>query len=115
VVIGARVTGSTDLMEILAFVDGEAIPVDIGGENVRMKAVSFVRSFVSGDHEVRIQARDEAGQLGGYRWQFSVGAPRPPAATARPTTAATPARKPQAVPTRRPTAAAPKPTAATGR
>jgi hypothetical protein len=116
VTIGARVTGSSDLVEVQAFIDGELIPVDVGGEGVRVKTVSFVRSFVSGTHEVRIQARDEAGQLGGYRWQFSVGAARPPAAasTARPAAPAAPTRTPMVVPTRRPTAA-PKPTGGPGR
>lgn len=125
VTIGARVTAVNDLVEVLAFVDGEPVPVEVGGEDVRAKNVSFVRSFTGGTHEVRIQARDESGQLGGYRWQFSIGAAKPQgtppvtapgaAPTARP--AAAPTRTPLVVPTRRPTPppaakpAAPKPTA----
>ena len=30
IVIGARVTGSSDLTDIIAYVDGEAIPIDLG-------------------------------------------------------------------------------------
>jgi len=121
VAIGARVTSTSDLIEVLAFIDGESIPIDIGGQNVRLKMVNFVRSFVSGTHEVRIQARDETGQLGGYRWQFSVGNARPPAAvpapapTARPAAPSAPTHTPLVVPTRRPTVApapAAKPTTA---
>ncbi len=127
VTIGARVSAVNDLVEVLAFVDGESIPIDVGGADVRVKVVSLVRSFASGTHEVRIQARDETGQLGGYRWQFSVGAAKPqpvtPAAgpTARPAAPAGPTRTPVVVPTRRPTTppapkpAAPKPTAVPAR
>lgn len=103
VVIGARVTGANDLVEVQAFVDGEPIPVDVGGSNVRVKIVSFVRSFAGGTHEVRIQARDEAGQLGGYRWQFSVGGTP---MTAQPTGPVAPAAAPVAT---KPSAPTPRP------
>lgn len=92
VVIGARVSGTGDLTDLMAYVDGEAVPIEVGGPSIRVKTVSFVRTFASGTHEVRIQARDEHGQLGGYRWQFSVGAGRQPvtAPTGRPIATAVP-------------------------
>lgn len=113
VVISARVSGTADLIDVAAFVDGEEVPVDLGSGSPRVRTVSFVRTFISGTHEVRIQARDEKGQLGGYRWQFSVGAPRLPAVApaVRPPTATpfTPAFTPIPIPTRRPTSASAPP------
>jgi hypothetical protein len=84
VVISARISGTSDLVDVAAFVDGEEIPLDLSNGTVRTKTVSFVRTFVSGTHEVRVQARDEHGQLGGYRWQFSVGGGRQPVVSAPP-------------------------------
>jgi hypothetical protein len=123
VVISARISGSADLVDVTAFVDGDAIPIEPMGPSVRTKTVSFVRTLAAGAHEVRIQARDERNQLGGYRWQFSVGAGRSPAAApsappgqpTAPPPAAKPAaptpaiqvRTPPPVPTRRPTVVLP--------
>lgn len=72
VTIGARVTGSSALVEVQAFVDGEAL--DLGPESPapRVANLSFVRQLSVGTHEVRVQAKDEHGQTGGYRWQFVV-------------------------------------------
>jgi hypothetical protein len=114
IVISARISGTADLVDVTAFVDGDAIPIEPMGPAVRTRTVSFVRTLASGSHEVRIQARDERNQLGGYRWQFSVGAGRnltaapaaPPAPTAAKPAAPTPAiqvRTPPPLPTRRPT------------
>jgi hypothetical protein len=113
VVISARVSGTADLIDIAAFVDGEEVPLDVGSGTPRVKTISFVRTFISGTHEVRVQARDEKGQLGGYRWQFSVGTPRLPAVApaTRPATATlfVPAFTPIPIPTRRPTSASAPP------
>lgn len=118
VVISARISGSADLVDVTAFVDGEAVEIEPVGPSVRVKTVSFVRTFAGGSHEVRIQARDDKNQLGGYRWQFTVGGGRQPAgATTSPKpvapTATSPvqARTPVPVPTRRPTVALPGPAA----
>jgi hypothetical protein len=83
VVIGARVTGSSNLTTVLALVDGEPFQPPLGDPPGRSLSFSFVRELAAGPHEVRIEARDEAGQTGGYRWQFTVG-PRqaPPLPTA---------------------------------
>ena len=75
--IGARVTGSSDLSDIIAYIDGEAVTIDLGGPSVRLKVVNLVRSLSIGPHEIRIQVRDKTGQLGGYRWQFTVSPGRP--------------------------------------
>lgn len=92
VTIGARVTGSSSLIDVTAIVDGEPIQTSAGGRANRTVVFSFVRQLAIGQHEVRIQARDERGQTGGHRWQFWVG-PRqsPPGATAAPAPRATPA------------------------
>jgi hypothetical protein len=115
VVISARISGSADLVDVTAFVDGDAIPIEPMGPAVRTRTVSFVRTLAAGSHEVRIQARDDRNQLGGYRWQFSVGAGRnpaagPPAPTVARPAAPTPAiqvRTPPPLPTRRPTVVLP--------
>jgi hypothetical protein len=119
VVISARISGSADLVDVTAFVDGEGVEIEPVGPGVRVKTVSFVRTFGGGSHEVRIQARDDKNQFGGYRWQFTVGVPRQPAAAPAsappPTAAAKPAaptspvlnRTPAPVPTRRPTVVLP--------
>ena len=115
VVISARVSGSSDLVDVTAFLDGEPIGIEPVGPTVRVKTVSFVRTLAAGTHEVRIQARDDRNQLGGYRWQFSVGEGRQPvavpAAKPAPPTAAVQPRTPIPLPTRRPTVALPGPTA----
>lgn len=110
VVIGARVSGSTNLANITASVNGEDVPIDLGESPVRMKVVSFVRTLTSGTYEIRIQAQDERGQLGGYRWQFTVDAPRQPVRTPAPAPTLRPMptspiqdRTPVPAPTRRPT------------
>jgi hypothetical protein len=102
IVIGARITGSSDLTDIVAYVDGEAIPVDVGGTSVRLKVVNLVRTLAVGPHEVRIQVRDQFGQLGGYRWQFTVspGGRIQTEPTPRPTLDL-PTRTPLPIPTRR--------------
>ena len=109
VVISARISGSSELVDVSAFVDGEAVPLDLGNGTVRAKTISFVRTFISGTHEVRIQARDERGQVGGYRWQFSVGGGRPgqaaPTARLATSTPFVPQFTPIPMPTRRPTSA----------
>lgn len=108
VVISARVSATSDLVDVTAFVDGEAVPLDLANGTPRLKTVSFVRTFISGTHEVRVQARDERGQIGGYRWSFNIGAPRqaaPVPARAATATPAVPSFTPQPIPTRRPTSA----------
>src|SRR6185436_4116054 len=118
VVISARISGSADLVDVTAFVDGEGIDIEPVAPGVRVKTVSFVRTFGGGNHEVRIQARDDKNQLGGYRWQFTVGtgrqpavapavAPAPTVARPVPPTSAVLSRTPVPVPTRRPTVVLP--------
>jgi hypothetical protein len=103
IVIGARITGSSDLTDIIAYVDGEAIQIPVGGPSARLKVVNLVRTLAVGSHEVRIQARDQHGQLGGYRWQFTVtpGGRAGADPTPRPTLGELPTRTPLPVPTRR--------------
>jgi hypothetical protein len=120
VVISARISGSTDLADVIAFVDGEGVELEPIGPGVRVKTISFVRSFGGGSHEVRVQARDIQNQLGGYRWQFTVGAGRQPASAPTavkpvPPTSPVQARTPVPVPTRRPTVVLPKPAASPAR
>ena len=101
IVIGARVTGSSDLSDIIAYIDGEAVTIDLGGPSVRLKVVNLVRSLSIGPHEIRIQVRDKTGQLGGYRWQFTVSpGGRVAEPTARPTLDL-PTHTPLPIPTRR--------------
>ena len=74
VVIGARVTTAIDLVDLVLILNDEPVPQDVSRPNERVKSVSMVRSLAAGTYDVRIQARDQQGQLGGYRWQFTVGA-----------------------------------------
>ncbi len=93
VTIGARVTGSSPLVDVQAFVDGEPQPAPIGNPPTTTVAVNMVRQLGVGTHEVRIQARDDRGQVGGYRWQFVVGTREPvptPTRAAPPTARALP-------------------------
>lgn len=76
VVIGARVTTSMDLVDLVLILNDEAVPQDVSRPNERVKTVSMVRSLAAGTYDVRVQARDQQGQLGGYRWQFTVGSGR---------------------------------------
>ncbi len=112
VVISARVSGTSDLVDVTAFLNGEAVDLDPVGPSIKVRTVSFVRPLVGGVHEIRIQARDQKGQLGGYRWQFSVGGGRQATGAAAtpipaPPTATLPVRTPPPIPTRRPTVALP--------
>jgi hypothetical protein len=105
IVIGARVSASSDLTEVIVTIDGEPVSVDISGPPTRVKVVSMVRAFAQGSHELRVQARDDRGQLGGYRWQFTVGTPRQsiPTSPPKPTMPEEPTATPFVLPTRRPT------------
>ena len=105
VVISARITGTADLVDVTAFLDGEAVEIEPVGPSGRVKTVSFVRTLSGGSHEVRIQARDDKNQLGGYRWQFTVGAGRQQSPA--PPTSPVQAWTPIPLPTRRPTIALP--------
>lgn len=109
VVIGARVSGSSDLTDVIAFVDSEQVQIDLGTPAPRVKVISLIRTLSVGSHEIRIQARDQHGQSGGYRWQFTVGQGRQ--LTPVPTNPPLPTRTPLPVPTRLPAAkpAAPAP------
>jgi hypothetical protein len=74
VVIGARVTTAMDLVELVLSLNDEPVPHDVSRPGERVKTVSMVRSLAAGTYDVRVQARDQQGQVGGYRWQFTVGA-----------------------------------------
>lgn len=78
VVIGARVAGASALVDVLAFVDGEPFQPGVVSSASRSIVFSVVRDLGVGSHEVRIQARDDRGHTGGYRWQFTVGPRQPP-------------------------------------
>ena len=80
VVVGARVSGASNLVEVATFVDGERIEPLLGSSPGRTVVIRFVRELPIGMHEVRVEARDEQGQSGSYRWFFSVG-PRQPLPT----------------------------------
>jgi hypothetical protein len=111
VTIGARVTGSSPLTEVQAFVDGELVPTGVGNPPGTTVTLSFVRPMPAGTHEVRIQARDERGRMGGYRWNFVVGERQPlptptrsPPASPRPLpTLSTPTLVPRVAPVESPT------------
>lgn len=105
VVIGARVSASSDLAEITVWFDNEPIAVDLNGPRARSRTVSIVRGIGPGQHEVRIQARDDRGLVGGYRWQFSVGTGRSATPTPLPgaETNPPPTTTLFPIPTRRPT------------
>lgn len=83
VVIGARVTGASNLVDIVAFVDGDPVQPNMGNAPTRSLIFSFTRQLEVGPHEVRIQARDDRGNGGAFRWQFTVG-PRQRLPTATP-------------------------------
>ncbi|MCC6173772.1 MAG: hypothetical protein IT305_00580 [Chloroflexi bacterium] len=119
VLIGARVTATSDLVDVVAFLDGEPLQIELGETSARIKAFSLVRDLNPGSHEVRVQARDDQGQLGGYRWQFTVtprsggpgAAPSPRPTFAYPTPLPLPTRRsivppatpgPPAIPSPRP-------------
>jgi hypothetical protein len=76
------------LVELVLTLNDEAVPQDVSRPSERVKTVSMVRSLAAGTYEVRVQARDRQGQLGGYRWQFTVGGgARQTGGAARPTSA----------------------------
>jgi hypothetical protein len=99
------VSASSDLADVIVYIDGEPVPIDMSGPPTRVKVVSMVRGFTLGSHELRVQARDDRGQLGGYRWQFTVGTPRQsiPASAPKPAVPDEPTATPFVLPTRRPT------------
>ena len=93
VVLGARVTGASNLVDVVAFVDGEVVEPLMGAAPGRTVVISFVRQLPVGLHEVRVEARDERGQTGSFRWFFSVG-PRQPWPTITVPTMVPPPRAP---------------------
>ncbi|MFN8522540.1 MAG: Ig-like domain-containing protein [Chloroflexota bacterium] len=110
VTVGARVSGSSNIADVSLFIDGEAMAVEMASPDPKVVTVSVVRELPIGSHDVRIQARDEQGLVGGYRWQFNVGSPStpttgptaaPPPRPAPPTATRPPAASPPAKPTTR--------------
>ncbi len=85
VIIGARVTGGSDLVDVAAFVNGTSIEPLFDGSPGRTFVLSFVLWFPIGMHEVRVEARNDQGQMGSYRWYFSVGPRQPLPTVAAPT------------------------------
>jgi hypothetical protein len=74
VTIAARVAASAPLVDVTITLNGEPLRAESGpvqGANLNWQVV---RTLATGTYEVRVQARDETGALGGYRWQFTVAA-----------------------------------------
>lgn len=81
--IGARISASTDLTQVSLTLDGAPVQPRITTQDARTWLVAYTSTLAAGKHEVRVNASDQDGRAGGYRWQFGVQA-RPEASPAAP-------------------------------
>jgi len=84
VTISARVSATSDVSEVTMLVDGQATRPSSTGD-ARNPTYTFTTPLAAGQHQARIQVRDDQGRLGGFSWTFNVGgaAPAPSPATKR--------------------------------
>jgi hypothetical protein len=68
----------SDISEVTMTVDGQATrPTSTG--DARTPTYTLTMNLGAGQHQARIQVRDDQGRLGGYTWSFTVGSPSPAA------------------------------------
>jgi hypothetical protein len=80
VTISARVSAASDITEASIVVDGQATrPTSTG--DARTPTYTLTMNLSAGQHQARIQVRDDQGRLGGYSWTFTVGSLPAPAAS----------------------------------
>src|SRR5687767_3486482 len=84
--IGARISGSTEIVAVTVTLDGAQVQPRITQQDPRTWLIAHTAPLDAGRHEVKLNARDSDGRAGGYTWQFDVqpqGRPSP-APRARP-------------------------------
>jgi hypothetical protein len=91
--IGARISASTDLSEVVLTLNGQEVEPLITEQSARVWLIGYTSRLDIGRHEVRLSAKDRDGRAGGYRWQFDVQ-PRPFASPSpKPARTSTPVRR----------------------
>lgn len=70
--VGARISGSSDLVAATLSLDGAAVQPQVTMQDPRVWLVAYTGRLDDGRHEVRLNARDQDGRTGGYTWQFDV-------------------------------------------
>jgi hypothetical protein len=91
--IGARISASTNLTEVVLTLNGQTVEPNITEQSTQVWLIGYTSRLEVGRHEVRLNAKDREGRAGGYRWQFDVQ-PRPFAsASPVPTRSSTPVRR----------------------
>lgn len=86
VTVSVRINAVSDITEVTLQVDGQTARPSAGGADPRSPTYSVTMDLGPGEHEARIQVRDDQGRVGGYRWKFTVQGPP----TARPTAVRSP-------------------------
>jgi hypothetical protein len=76
VTISARISATSDVSEVTMLVDGQATRPSSTGD-ARTPTYSITMPLAAGQHQARIQVRDDQGRLGGFSWTFNVGGAAP--------------------------------------
>jgi hypothetical protein len=76
VTISVRVSAASEISEATLTVDGQPTRPTASGD-ARTPTYSLTMNLSAGQHQARIQIRDDEGRVGGYTWSFTVGAPPP--------------------------------------
>lgn len=133
--VSATLVGrGADLSSATLSVDGADVGARIDRANARLWTISASQPFGDGTHKAVVRVTDSTGGVGGFSWQFSIGAPTatptpvekevespaPEATTAAPPEASSPGEASEAdpPPTRRParpSAVTPSPAASAAR
>lgn len=83
--LGARVAGSSDLVEVSLWLDNVLLRPQVTQQDTRTWSVSVSHQFEGpGKHSLRISAKDQDGRVGGFQWSFDIGGAAGPSPQAKP-------------------------------
>ena len=75
--IGARITASADLTEVVLTLNGVAVQPRVTQQDDHTWLIVHASGLPAGSHRAHLLARDQQGRAGGFGWQFEVaGSPR---------------------------------------
>jgi hypothetical protein len=75
--IGARITTTAELAEVVLTVNGVPVQPQVTQQDERTWLVAHASGLPAGSYRAHLTARDQHGRAGGFGWQFEVaGLPR---------------------------------------
>ncbi|MFN0074815.1 MAG: Ig-like domain-containing protein [Chloroflexota bacterium] len=76
ITVSARISATSDVSEVTLLVNGQATRPSASGD-ARNPTYSTSMNLPPGQHQARIQVRDDQGRVGGFSWSFTVGGGAP--------------------------------------